>query len=1618
MSYFIPLRVLLADLFGDEDAAAADLLAPADGRSILDEVGIDTFAIRATADRTELHLVLSFRDELVLAAPGLEGLALVFGGTGDRSELSLEITLHPAFALRLVDLDVALRVANDVLRRVRRGSDGWVPDEADGRPRPLEIRLEGITLSAGIETGFDVTFPGGAPALTVAPFMIGDSGIVIEADRPIRLFLSDEATPMDGVPPDFRGIAFESIRVHLPDNINVPLLPEALTFEGVTIGSGGFGGTVRGVFSIEFDEAAKRFRGTGAGDLFGLPFALRSLSLSFRQNVPVASSLESELYLDFLRQRIGLALSLGLDGSFSAALVPASSGGAGGASGAILRFTQEGLLSLAVESLGFEADSDQMVVAMSGRVRPLLAGLDWPEFELRRLAIDSNGDVEIDGGWMDIPESVTLDFHGFKIDITEFGIGTEGEGEDRRHWLGVSGGISLVEGIPLSASVDGLKFTWDPDDPSDLEVSLRGVGLRLEIPNTLRLEGSVSYTELGEDEGGPTGLTGHLFVGHARLDLYALRTEVSAELLIGNVTDTTTGQSFTAFFIVLSADLPTAIPLGASGAALYAIKGLFGMHVAPDRQLVDGEVEPWYRWYREARGGVEGSAYSVIPVVKWQPRFDHYAFGAGLTLGTQFDDGFSINAGALVAILIPGPVVMIEGKANLLKQRGSSGRDAEGALYLLAVFDGLASTFQLNVDVQYDLEDVIEIGGGLEAFFDFNDSSNWYVHIGKKEPEDKRIRAKVLSIITANAYLMIEPRGIQTGAWAGVVFDESFGPVRLVLKAFFAFDAGIWWKEPQFEGQIQLYAEVGLTIVGIGIGLILETLLAGKAPQPYWIYGKARVAINLPFPLPSFDVDVEFEWGEADRPYSVEYLKRADLIHHKLIGASWAMAADEASAPVVPVDATPVLSFAKPLWGLSVRRREDGATESHFADHVTDWEFTYRPPALELHVREDDGTWTLLKQSPLRVGDISRVTPFDIRAENLLPDVYAQEPQLLLWRYGPLHTANRPAREDYEPYCPTQAPAPLTCVDWSEVPSGTVYPLEFRHAGIAFAVPLEAQHHPPRVEHSALNTPTISLRFPEPLHYIEIRYRVALDPRRRITVQAAAYSQGKHAADLVVQAMSATEFRLSLPDGGFNWAIDLVRLRVSSTSIGFPFPGSGTVDPGGGTEPEAAHARIDIVTVCYQTTADVLLRDLTDPASLDESGDFLYRGLELEPNRMYRLTVQTTRTERQLASNSGETPIQDTATFYFRTGNVPGAMYASDPPDYAETPLNDIATYIAETIPRHGARTHYHHYDVALTFNEAYARGFYRNIELGIRDRNGRSIGAATTGEFTGWLPLLSDGLVTYLLGLEEYPCEHAPQPPVQRRVYVYRSTDGLLAPRRMYTVEVRAPAETGDRVLYSFQFTTSRFATAEAHLASGLRDEEQVVHTLPPGPAPATVRFGERATLEDSVQAKREALRELVARSGGVPTLEIAATLAELETAIGELERLDAELFDEIDAGVQPRFEALGMGRRTLPPVLELIRVPTAGTGRSFLLLESPEPLDRRRLTIELVDGGPVLHAIWNRDQTRAYIFPRDADGFEAGAYRFRIRHSGGGPDRPDLVPLTRDGEVVNAEVTLAVEI
>ncbi len=829
-------------------------------------------------------------------------MSIVIGGKSDGNVVPLQIQIRPDILLSMRQLPLMVRFSDALLKPARKapaGGSGSVAWEIDPDRKHVELALGVVDIELNGEGDITLT---GLRQVDLAPAMIGATGVVIEA-RNVGLFL-DAATPPPGQPEGWRGVHIGAGSVYLPGELGEIL--GQLSITNAYIGNGGFTGTV-----------ASTWRPPRAAKLFGLEFTLESASISFVQNALVASSILGTVTLPFFDTPLAVEIAVNLDGSFSVRLRGPNGLG---------ELTKSGILSFRLDSLGFTLARNRFVATMSGMLKPLLGGLEWPEVDVRELTIDSDGNVHIDGGWIILREQVALDFHGFSFEMTRIGFGSESDGT---RWVGFSGGLKLVDGLEAGASVKGLRVGWRPDGSG--AISFDGVGVEFEVPGTLRFKGEVAYRELTVG-----GEQVHRFDGAIKLELLSLGLEVDANLVLGHASGPDGSYGFLAMY--LGIELPAGIPLWSTGLALYGLAGLFAMSMEPDKQ----PAEPWYGmasgegWYKRPQIGVTDLND------KWVNRQGSLALGAGITIGTLPDNGFTFNGRMLLLIAFPGPILMIEGKANILKERASLGEDP--IFRCLVVLDFRAGDFLVGIDARYRVDDsgaLIDIGASAEMYFSLSDPSAWHLYLGMRDPRERRIRARILKLFESNSYFMLDASSLAMGAWIGYDADWSFGPLEVVFEAWIEGNVKVNWKPIHFYGDIWAHGKAELRVFGFGLGLSIDAQIAADVFDPFHLLGDFSVGISLPWPLPDFDVSITLEWGpEPNWPAAPLPLQEVAVEHFK-VTTSWplpraqglllpnyddgngfrldwttmpafdATAAPPANVPIVPLDCRPHITFSR-----------------------------------------------------------------------------------------------------------------------------------------------------------------------------------------------------------------------------------------------------------------------------------------------------------------------------------------------------------------------------------------------------------------------------------------------------------------------------------------------------------------------------------------------------------------------------------------------------------------------------------------------------------------------------------------------------------------------------------
>jgi hypothetical protein len=618
----------------------------------------------------------------------------------------------------------------------------------------------------------------------------------------------------------------------------------------------------------------------------GFTIALTAFDITLAQSGLAASHIGGHLTLPFFTdsggnlQTVDVEIGTKADGSIQISLsaVESTQGTTSDGLVQLIYGLPGGLGKVEIDVASLEIDKSSggtWTIILSGNLIIETADLNWPSIELKGLGIDSKGHISLQGGWINLPNQMALDFYGFHVGLQKLGFGTDANGDK---WIGFNGDINLVEGLSLGGSVQGLVINL-----STGAVSLAGVSISFEIPDVLTIDGEIDHIQVTanspadlENAGlpgsifnsiSPFGAAGpksvNVFAGQVKLVIEAAGDlEVDAGFIVGNFG----GQSV--FFLDIDAELPVGIPIFLD-IALYGMQGLVATGLEP-------QPEPnntWWEWFKYPASNTSGDPnnvggpnlsdrpdYSATDVNKWLvPKAGAFAIGAGVTIGTEADDGYTASAAIMLVLMLPGPVISLIGKANILSKRvGSASADAN--FDAMATYDGNSQTFDLTIDAQYSIPVVLDISATAELYVG---GGEWFFALGKP-PHDKRVKARIFDLFESDAYFVISNAGLITGTWTGYKNSWSLGPLSASVDAYLATLAAIQWSPLQIAGGIQLYGNLQLSAFGIGVGLTADALLEGCAPNPFYVHGELSVKLDLPWPLPDVGGTISLTWGGDD----------------------------------------------------------------------------------------------------------------------------------------------------------------------------------------------------------------------------------------------------------------------------------------------------------------------------------------------------------------------------------------------------------------------------------------------------------------------------------------------------------------------------------------------------------------------------------------------------------------------------------------------------------------------------------------------------------------------------------------------------------------------------------
>ncbi len=319
---------------------------------------------------------------------------------------------------------------------------------------------------------------------------------------------------------------------------------------------------------------------------------------------------------------------------------------------------------------------------------------------------------------------------------------------------------------------------------------------------------------------------------------------------------------FPAFILDASLEIPTPIPLAATGLGVFGFRGLLGFRYVAEKEavgLTSGE-DSWYDYYVYPERGI--NIHKFRTPGETSSYKNPISIGAGAAIATYGNDTI-INFRVFVLLSIPS-LFFIEGTANIISpQLGLDDPDEPPFFAFLAIGDnsieaGLGADFKMPSNSG----DIVELYAKIEAGFFFNNPSAFYVNIGTKQDP---ITARVLSLITAQLYLQLSGKGIEAGARAEFEFDKKYGPVRVRAYAYIEMGGKISFERPQIGAYFAVGGEALIDVKILSVYIGLDLLLGAEAAKPYLIYGEFRlcVKIKILFVKIKFCGKVEIKWEKS-----------------------------------------------------------------------------------------------------------------------------------------------------------------------------------------------------------------------------------------------------------------------------------------------------------------------------------------------------------------------------------------------------------------------------------------------------------------------------------------------------------------------------------------------------------------------------------------------------------------------------------------------------------------------------------------------------------------------------------------------------------------------------------
>ncbi|MDT0294835.1 hypothetical protein ACFQ3R_00465 [Mesonia ostreae] len=694
------------------------------------------------------------------------------------------------------------------------------------------------------------------------PSQIGNTGLGIDIVN-AKLDLSKNSNiieaDLDGRSQDFIGIYTQYVAVTLPKNWfnNIDNSTLQLAGYNMLIGTGGVSGTIalETVGGQPNNGAAYMDMKIGNWEV-----GFNHFALTFKQNSVVESNIAGRLKIPKLKDAQGNDALVYLNGHINEEgdfnLTASEPEG--------IPFTLFNFVTFNFLTLELGRENDDFYIGTSCQIwfeNPVMAKLiDNQIIEIPKLRVYDNGTVEIVGGNGFIPLSISLNLGPIEMAVTGVHYGStqlEYNGDMRKYnYWGFDGGISL-DPLGIDVRGDGIKYYYTTDnddfgDDGDSFIHIKSLEIDLVIPGTASPEsaiaiihGMLSLPEPGESPE---------YVGEISLKLPKAKIAGGAAMKLQ--------PKHPAFIIDAFLDLPAPIPIGPLG--IYGFRGLLGYTYVAEKEavgLVSGE-DTWYDYYTYPPRGIHVSKFSGPP-----ESLDYtapVALGAGAVLGTSFDGGTTISARVMLVLSLP-TLFMIDGRASILSARLGLDSTNEPPFFAFIAWGDNSIEMGMGADFKVPSNNgwILDLYAEVQSGFFFDAPSAWYVNFGTKQDP---ISARVLTIVTAQTYLMLSAQGIEAGARAEFDLRKRFGPAKVHLYAYLEVGGFISFERPQIGGYIAAGGGIDIDIWIIGISLELNALFSAEAAKPFLIYAEVRIraCVKIIFAKVCKSFTIKLKWEKSN----------------------------------------------------------------------------------------------------------------------------------------------------------------------------------------------------------------------------------------------------------------------------------------------------------------------------------------------------------------------------------------------------------------------------------------------------------------------------------------------------------------------------------------------------------------------------------------------------------------------------------------------------------------------------------------------------------------------------------------------------------------------------------